>query len=234
VSLLRSGLSLLLISTSLPAANSGQRTGRARGAYALDTVEELEVINTKAEAVTYRGRRAVHLIDLPGQANEAVAGGNTIAVLAGSDFKDGTIEVDVAGAPRAGAVETARGFIGIAFHVQRDRARYECFYLRPTNGRADDQLRRNHATQFIAEPEFPWQRLRSETPGVYESYVDLEPGAWTHMRIVVEGTKARLYVNGAKEPALIVNDMKHSETHGAIALWIGLDTDGFFSKLNIE
>src|SRR5205814_1958866 len=31
----------------------------------------------------------------------------------------------------------------------------------------------------------------------YESYADVEPGAWTHLRIEVAGTRARLYVNNA-------------------------------------
>jgi len=176
----------------------------------------------------------VHLVDLPGQAQESVAGGNTIAVLRGTDFADGTIEVDVAGAPRSVAAETARGFIGIAFHVQENRARYECFYLRPTNGRADDQLRRNHSTQYIAEPDYPWHRLRDEQPGVYESYVDIEPGVWTHMKIEVASGKARLYVNDAAQPTLVVNDMKHNPAHGPIALWIGQDTDAYFSHLTIK
>jgi len=48
----------------------------------------------------------------------------------------------------------------------------EVFYLRPTNGRADDQLRRNHAVQYVSHLEFPGHRLRQESPGVYESYAD--------------------------------------------------------------
>jgi len=30
----------------------------------------------------------------------------------------------------------------------------------------------------------------------------------------------RLYVNGAQQPTLIVNDLKMGDTEGAIALWI--------------
>ena len=39
--------------------------------------------------------------------------------------------------------------------------------------------------------------LRKENPGVYESYVDLESGTWTRLKVVATGTQARLYVNGA-------------------------------------
>jgi len=214
-------------------AGAGHAKG-SRSRFSFENTDGLEIINTKVEAVTYRGRKAVRLLDQPGQIQQGVANGNTIAVLTGTDFNEGTIEVDVAGGPRTGAEEGARGFIGIAFHVRDGGSRFDCFYLRPTNGRAEDQLRRNHATQFIAEPEFPWQRLRKEFPGVYESYVDLEAGAWTHLRIEVAGGKARLYVNGAKQPTLLVNDVKHGPSHGPVALWIGQDTDGYFSNLAID
>jgi 3-keto-disaccharide hydrolase len=195
--------------------------------YRLDSLEGLELHNMKADVVTYRGNRAVRLV-------ESSAGGEAIAIISGSDFSDGEIEAEIAGVPGAGANETARGFVGIAFRVQADATRFECFYLRPTNGRADDQLRRNHSTQYVSEPEYPWHRLRRENPGVYESYVDLVPGEWTKVRIVVSGTKARLYVNGAKEPTLIVNDLKLGESRGKIALWIGDGTEAWFSRLTVK
>ena len=193
--------------------------------FLLTSPADLEAHGANAEAVTYRGRAAVRLTKLP--ANDQAA----LAILKGTSFKDGTIEVELAGLPAAGAAETARGFVGIAFRVNGDR--FECFYLRPTNGRSDDQLRRNHSTQYVSEPEFPWQRLRQEKPGVYESYVDLEPGAWTRLKIVVAGAKARLFVHDAPQPALVVNDLKLGETQGAVALWIGPGTEAYFSNLRI-
>ena len=156
-----------------------------------------------------------------------------MAILKGSDFKDGVIETEIAGMPRAGAPPDIRGFLGIAFRVQSPE-KYECFYIRATNGRADDQIRRNHSTQYISAPDYPWERLRKENPGVYESYVDLEPGAWTKIKIVVSGAKAKLYVNGADQPTLIVNDLKLGESHGQIALWIGVDTEAYFSRITVK
>jgi len=199
--------------------------------FGLDSTAGLQLLNVKADVQSYRGRRALRLVEEP-RGNPD--GGDAMAILPGSDFKDGTIEVDVAGAPRPGAFEGARGFIGVAFRVQPHTAAYECFYLRPTNGQAEDQLRRNHATQYVSEPDFPWERLRKEQPGVYESYVDLEAGAWTHLKIVVRGTDARLYVQGADQPCLIVHDLKLGAGRGRIALWIGLDTEGYFSNLTVE
>jgi hypothetical protein len=183
--------------------------------------------------VTYRGRRSAHLKALPGHDGPAE---DIVAIITGSDFANGTIEADVAGAPLtdAGAQSGARGFIGIAFRVQGDARRYENLYLRPTNGRADDQLRRNHSVQYTSEPDFGFQRLRDQSPGQYESYVDLEPGVWTHMKIVVSSRRAALYVNGALQPCLIVNDLKMGDTHGAIALWAHVSTDAYFARVAVD
>ncbi|HEV8199950.1 MAG TPA: hypothetical protein VGS03_08010 [Candidatus Polarisedimenticolia bacterium] len=195
----------------------------------LDSTAGLSLHGVRAEAVTYRGRRAVRLVEDPaGPATEPVA------LMEGSDFGDGTIEIDVAGAPAAGAPSDARGFIGMVFRSIADGTGLEGIYLRPTNGRADDQLRRNHATQYFSAPDYPWHRLRKEHPGVYESYTDLETGAWTRMRIEIEGVKARLYVNDAPQPCLIVNDLKRGASRGLVGLWIGNGTEGYFSRLSLS
>ncbi len=193
---------------------------------AAQTLDKLQLRQAHAESATYLGKQAIHLTPAPG-------GGDGVAILSGSEFQDGTIEVDLAGAPTRGAGGFARGFIGIAFRVQPDAAKYELFYLRPTNGRADDQLRRNHSTQYVSFPDWPWERTRKDTPGLYESYVDLEPGVWTKVKIVVSGGKARLFVHGASQPCLIVNDLKLPPARGAVALWVGPGTDGYFANLRM-
>jgi hypothetical protein len=199
----------------------------AHAPLAAQTVGQLDGKNVKLAQTTFKGRGAVQLIAAPDAAN-----GASYAILKGSSFRDGTIEVDLAGQPAAGASEGARGFIGIAFRLQAD-GRYEYIYLRPTNGRADDQVRRNHATQYSAHPDFDFARSRKEAPEKYESYVDLEPGVWTKYRIEVEGTKGRLYVHGTRQPVLIVNDLKHEPRAGLVALWVGPGTEGYFANLKI-
>jgi len=198
---------------------------------ALESTEGLEVLNSKAEVTTYRGRRALHLVALPDHKGPDDI---MLAFVTGEDFKDGSIELDVAGSPTADAPVDDRGFIGLAFRAQDHGVHREVVYIRPTNGRADDQLRRNHSVQYESMPDFPWYRLRKETPGVYESYVDLEAGAWTKMKIEVSGTKARLYVNGSAQPCLIVNDLKLGDIHGQIVLWARWSTDAYFSNLTIH
>ena len=182
----------------------------------------------RVSSVQHAERSALRLIE----ADNKRGGG--IAVLNGQTFKDGTIEVDVAGRRGPDAVADDRGFIGIAFRVSADRRSWEEIYLRPDNGRAEDQVRRNHSIQYASIPEFPWPRMRKEFPERYESYVDLVPGEWTRMRIDVSGTSARLFVNGAAQPNLIVNDLKHGAGEGGVALWIGAGTEGFFSNLTIS
>jgi len=186
----------------------------------------LELRNTRAETVTYRGRRALKLTEDPGEP------GQLLAILRNQSFHDGTIEIDVAGARSRTAAESDRGFIGMAFRMQSDNKHYECIYIRPTNGRAQDQLRRNHSTEYESLPDWPWYRLRQESPGVYESYADMAEGQWMHMKIVVHGRK--LYLGGSAEPCLLINDLKLGDTEGAIALWGGSGTVGYFANLRIS
>jgi hypothetical protein len=192
----------------------------------LTSVKNIHPVGVSVTAVKYLGRRAVRVQGEPTE-------GYQMAILEGTTFKNGEIEADLAGRPARGASETARGFVGIAFRVALDASRFDCFYLRPTNGRADDQVRRNHSTQYIAHPGFPFDKLRAEAPGRYESYVDLVPGEWTRVRIAVDGRKARFFVNGASQPCLIVNDLKVGEDAGAIALWIGDETEAWFRNVRI-
>ena len=193
---------------------------------AAQTVEQLTAHEVKLSAVDYLGKSAVKIVE-----DNPAPNGEAYAVVKGTTFHNGEIEVEMAGRPSASAGPAARGFIGIAFRIAGGQ--FEYIYLRPTNGRADDQVRRNHSTQYSSHPNFDFAVLRQQAPEKYESYVDLEPGAWTHYRIAVDGTKARLYINGAPQPCLIVNDLKLGDSSGGIALWIGPGTEGYFSGLKV-
>lgn len=194
---------------------------------AAQSTDQLEGKNVSIAQTTFKGRSAVQVVAAADAANAA-----SYAVIKGASFLNGIIDVDLAGQPSAGAGGGARGFIGIAFRLQGNGS-YEYIYLRPTNGRADDQVRRNHSTQYSSHPDFDFARSRKEAPEKYESYVDLEPGVWTKYRIEVEGRKARLYVHGAEQPCLIVDDLKLEPRAGGVALWVGPGTEGYFSNLKI-
>jgi hypothetical protein len=176
--------------------------------------------------VEFAGKRGVRVVE-----DSVVPNGEAYAVVKDSTFHNGKIEVELAGRPAPNAAPDARGFIGIAFRMHDGQ--FEYIYLRPTNGRADDQVRRNHSTQYSAFPSFDFATARKEAPEKYESYVDIEPGVWTRFAISVEGTRARLYVNGASQPCLIVNDLKLGDSSGSVALWIGPGTEGYFRGLSI-
>jgi hypothetical protein len=195
--------------------------------YALDSSSGLKLQNVNAVAETFQGKACVKL-------TEANPEGEEIAVVEGLEFANGAIEAEIAGAPAPGASEGARGFVGVAFRVQPDMRTYDAFYVRPTNGRAEDQERRNHSTQYISHPDWPWFRLRKETPGKYESYVDVMPDTWTKVRIEVRGDHARLFINDQPQPVLIVNDVKSgASAKGGVALWIGSGTIAHFRDLTV-
>jgi hypothetical protein len=230
---LRGAVSPLLFAAlaALPANGSAGRSAAQTQTFSLHSLEGLKLNKLRAEAVTYNGRQAIRVTEDP-EIEEL--GEDRLVIVTGITLQDGVIEIDLAGNPGAGAFAGARGFIGIAFRVASDLSHYECFYLRPTNGRAEDQLRRNHSTQYISFPDYPWHRLRRESPGVYESYVDLVPGEWTKVKIEVSGLNARLYVHGAEQPTLLVKDLKLGEISGAIALWVGPGTEAYFTNLRVS
>jgi hypothetical protein len=209
------------------------QSGPAPSLVSIDSTTRMQLVNARALWVDHRGRRALRIAPLEGHEHDTDQ--EMIAILTDSDFEDGVIEVDVSGARRAGyATDNAsafKGFIGVSFRVHGDSA--ERIYVRPENARLDDQLFRNRSTQYEADPDWTWQRLRRESPGVYESYADMEPGAWTRLRIEVAGTHAKLFVNDAPQPALVVNDLKLGKSRGRIALWTRISSDAYFSRLRV-
>ncbi|KJC60218.1 hypothetical protein UP10_13995 [Bradyrhizobium sp. LTSPM299] len=200
----------------------------------LDQAAQVEAHNVTIRAIEYRGGPALEIRRIVSGAAPDI---DTFAFVPGFDFHNGTIEVEVAGSPLPDAPPGARGFVGVVFRVQTADGTFACegIYLRPTNGRADDQVRRNHSTQYFAYPGYDFARLRREAPAQYESYVDLIPGEWTAMRIEVNGTTAKLFVGGAPQPALIVNDLKRgADAHGSIGLYVDNGTDGHFRKMRVR
>jgi hypothetical protein len=216
------GAVLLGVSTFI-SLNAQQSAGQPAKSFALTDLSDLTVTGGKAEAVEYRGRKAVRLTT---QAEEGV-----FAFLKGIQIQDGTIEADIA--MKATTLPGVRmpGFIGIAFRARGDASHYDMFYLRPGNSHSENQAMRNHSVQYIAEPGFDWYKLRREWPWVYESYADLQPEVWTNVKIEVHGRTARLYVNGSETPSLIVNGLRGEDLQGSVALWGYPDEKAYFSNL---
>jgi hypothetical protein len=149
-------------------------------------------------------------------------------------FSNGTIEVMLLSRLLPTADPNARGFIGLAFRINKDNSRFEAIYIRPTNGRAEDQLRRNHSTQYFSYPDYKFDRLRKEAEGKYESYADMGLNEWIKMKIVVKNAQAKLYLNDNPQPVLIVNDLKLGAANsGAIGLFVDGGTDAFFRDIKV-
>jgi hypothetical protein len=180
----------------------------------------------KTEAVKYLGRQCVR-ITMGGDDHDG------LALLPGTDFQDGVIEVDIALKPTMPPGVRFPGFVGIAFRVRPDASHYELFYLRPGNSEAADQAMRNHAVQYSSEPDFGWYRLRREWPSVYESHAELAKETWIKVRIEVAGRAAKIYLNGSAKPSLVVDGLKGEDLHGAIGLWSFTDEEAYFSNVRI-
>ena len=154
---------------------------------------------------------------------------DTVVRLDGIEFTNGVIELDVLGQ----SAPPQSNFLGIAFRVV-DAKTHDAVYFRPFNFRAADPERKAHAVQYISQPKYGWQVLRKDKPGQYEKPIDPPPDgdAWFHARIVVEKPKVSVYVNGGKEPSLVVEELSDRKG-GGVGLLVGPGQGGAFANLKI-
>ena len=157
---------------------------------------------------------------------------NTYAKLTGSSFHNGVIEVDMLSRLLPDAPDFARGFIGIAFRINGDDTAFESYYVRPTNGRTDDPVRKAHGSQYFAYPKYTFAWFREHGITEYEAPVDIGLDEWIHLKAVVEDERAEFFVNGTL--TLAVPDLKHGgRLRGAVGLFVDIGTEGFFKNLTI-
>lgn len=194
--------------------------------------EKISAVNTFFKVQDLEGRTVVRVTKDP---KVTAVDEPTFARIAGCEFLNGTIQMQVKSKLLFDAPDYARGFIGIAFRIKPDNSEFECIYIRPTNGRAGDQNRRNSSTQYFSYPEFKYDRLRKEAPGKYESYTDMGLDEWIDVRIEVHADQARLFLHGSAQPSLLVNDLKHGKgAAGGIGLWVDIGTDGLFADVKVK
>ena len=191
----------------------------------------LEPINVTMSIEQLTGRETVRVIK---DSTVKEVDEPTFVKVKGIDFKNGTIEVNVFSRLLKDAPDNARGFIGIAFRINDSNSIFESIYIRPTNGRADNQLRRNRSVQYFSFPNYKFDKLRKDAPGEYESYADMGLDEWIKIKIEVKGQQAKLFLNDSKQPTLVVNNLKHgANSSGTIGLWVDVGTEGFFSNLKV-
>ena len=218
---------LLLLYAACPSRsqNSSSSAPPALQNFALADTAALSVAGGKAESVEYLGRKAVCITT---QTNSDI-----FAYVNGSSIQDGVIEVDIAVKITTPPGVRMPGFTGLAFRARPDGLQYDMFYLRPRNSQSDDQAMRNHSVQYVAKPEYDWYPLRRQWPWVYESWADLKPETWTHVKIEIHGRTARLYLNASNSPSLVINGLKGENLQGGVALWGYPGEESYFSNLRI-
>ncbi|MEO8019120.1 MAG: hypothetical protein ABI769_15015 [Pseudomonadota bacterium] len=222
-----SGVLRLSVALLALAAGVELQAGELPGVQSFDfaTIDGIREHGVTVSTGEYRARKALRVVQ--------PARGDGFAVLRGVNFQDGVIEADMAIEITTPLFPGAPGFGGIAFRARDDVSGYELFYLRPGNATSPDQAKRNHAVQYVAEPGFSWPLLRSAWPSVYEAYAPLEAGAWTHLKIEVTGRDAKLFINRAPQPTLIVKGLKGEDLAGHVALWGFPGQTTWFSNLRI-
>lgn len=156
------------------------------------------------------------------------AEGEGVAWLKGVEFSNGIIAFDVRGED-----VKQHSFVGIAFHGRNDST-FDAVYLRPFQFMVGDEVLRRRAIQYIALPDFTWRMLRERFPGKYESAIDPapDPNGWVKVRIVIEGSTVKTYINGAAEPSLVVEKVNRIQS-GFIGFYVADTSGGDFANISI-
>jgi hypothetical protein len=153
--------------------------------------------------------------------------GEGMLLLKDSKFSDGILELEIKGENKQGA-----SFVGLAFHVHDDK-HYEAIYLRPFN--FINKEREAHSVQYVSMPDHPWEKLRSDSPGIYENKIDPtpDPDGWVDLKIVIAGKSVKVFINNSDRPSLEVGSLD-MVNQGGIALWVGNNSKGSFRNLRVS
>lgn len=215
----------------------------ASGALA-ETVEwegrEFETRNVKASVVELKGEQVLRVErDLKALPFDAERLAETVDEphymrLKDVAFTDVIFEVKMLArvlqpSPFAGS----QGFIGVYFRAAEDDSAFDSIYLRPNAGRSDNQRVRNHTVQYFAYPDHKFDKLRETAPGLYETWADVGMDEWITMRVHVKGDTATAFINDAKYPSFIVDDLLGTTKSGSVGLYVDIGTEGYFKDFKI-
>jgi hypothetical protein len=227
-------LAILLVFAALSVAGQKQRLGLKK--------QNFELHNVTGSIIEFEGKEVLKierdLKALPFDVNNIE---NTVdephyARLVGlEDFENGTIEVkmysQIQDPPLYPGVA---GFIGVYFRIKEDDSAFEGIYVRPKVGRANNQMYRNHAVQYISYPHAKFDVLRkSYPPGSYEGSAPVALKEWIKMRIEVNGETAEMFINDMKYSSFIVDKMLGKNKIGGVGLYVDIGTIGYFKDLKV-
>lgn len=160
---------------------------------------------------------------------------NTIAKITNIEMENGEIRLKMMSRLLEDAPDFARGFIGIAFRVNEQNSKFESFYLRPTNGRHPDKVRRSHGCQYFSYPGYTFEYFREFNIPNTEAEVNIGLNEWIDLKAVIDGERASFYVNDFSNPVLEINDLIHgSKSVGSLGLFVDTGTEGFFKDIEIK
>jgi hypothetical protein len=190
----------------------------------INDAKSWSVINAEFSVSVEQGKAVVRLKPKGKSGKGSVIG---MALVEGAEFTQGAIDIDLKGRGKQQA-----SFLGLAFSVV-DGKTFEAVYFRPFNFIRDEKASRAHAVQYVAWPDYTWERLRKTKPGVYESGINPvpDPAGWFHAHVEVTKKKVRVFVNEAKEPCLVV-DRLAGRDRGRVGLWVD-SREGAFANLKI-
>ncbi|MBY5945198.1 DUF1080 domain-containing protein [Photobacterium rosenbergii] len=203
--------------------------------YPLDTLDKTTAQGVKAEVVDYHGQKGIHVAVSPEHKSAEQGGCDhcTYLALETIPFRDGMIEINLAGEPQQDAEATANGFVGIVFRVSEDLSKYEGVYFRPTNAVSEDEAQREMTVQYFSYPDYTAEQLRESDPGKFESAANIRPGQWFNLKAEINNNQAIFYIDGEK--VLVVDRLFHGSEHkGVIGFITEPGNDAYFSDLKIK
>jgi hypothetical protein len=163
-------------------------------------------LDGEAKAVEYQGRKAL-----------SISGGS--AQLKDLYLRDGVIDVDV-------STPAIRGFFGIQFRIGDDDVNGEWVYLRQHKSGLPDAMQYTP----VLNTGLNWQLYSG--PG-FIGRVDVPRNEWFHLRLVIAGAKAKLFVKDMEKPALEIADLKSGVQKGRVALAV-LTGETYFANFEVH
>ena len=141
----------------------------------------------------------------PHLGREALRMGTGTAWYPAARFQDGTVEFDV-------AMTTRRSFVGVRFRAASEEV-WEEFYLRAHKSGLPDAIQ--YAPAF-AGARSNWQLYHG--PGE-TAFATFAPDMWMHVKVVVKGDRAAIFLNGSTTPSAVVPRLGHEAGEGFVGLW---------------
>lgn len=156
----------------------------------------------KMQPETYQGKACIRLTE-------------GSIYLKDSTFINGLIEFDM-------ALSNDRYFPGLGFRLQ-DKENFEHVYLRP------HQLGNPDAIQYtpVFNMQAAWQLYYGDG---YSTAVTYPLKDWVHIKLMVRGTQAEVYVGNPNKPALVIHRLKRAAKPGRISLDNGAPVDARFAN----